>query len=199
MWPFPHLKLRLKIEPGDDFMGFRTSAVAASLFDDATRRDFMTKMQTHKGWSSLRKLICSVGLDSFLLAWILIEKEVEPRDSDSGRFGILSFLLAIFADPLGEQSCLEHFCPAPPPDLPYGWPNYYFWEQQRREHKRWLEQSEGNWQNDRRNPCAPRIGAFVGCRATIARLTRAAKKEYLWPSQSVQLTVNSSIPQLHFF
>jgi hypothetical protein len=176
--PLAPLSTRLEAAPGEDFMGFDTVALAASLFEDVARNEWMARK--FNSWKDVGQKVngAEAPLAFFLLAWLRLCSEVSCEgDETRGRCGVLAFLMAVFAEQ--RKEFLEKFCPAPE-NLMFEWWKCYFWKGQRDEWKSWVANKSENWKDHSQNPAAPRIGAFKGCKETLMRLARTARMEENW-------------------
>jgi hypothetical protein len=180
---------KLEMDKGEDFMGFITRALTASLFDHVARADWMTRRLTE--WARVPRSVggADLPLGFFLLAWLRLGREADPPgDEVRARFGCLALLMAVFADQDGSErtnrqsaeTCLARFCPVVSVSLPFLWGESYFWIQQREEWQSWLADNSGRWSDNTQWPAAPRIGAFAGCNAALMRLAHTAKMEHIW-------------------
>jgi hypothetical protein len=177
--PMPLLTVILTRTNEEDFMGFATTDLAASLFDDAVRHEWLDRqIPKITAWSSVPETFRNeeLSLPLFLLACVRLLNEAapDPEERARARFGILALFFAIFAD--RESAVAERFCPtAVPHDLPFGWDQHYFWN-----HQDTLWKA---WQRNRKEPSAAvaqEIGVFAQCSEALAAVARAARRDYLW-------------------
>jgi hypothetical protein len=169
----------LTLADGEDFMGFAKRALAASLFDDAVRREWLEeRIPKLTAWSMVPA--GKLPLPLFLLACLRLEREapVDTNDPVRSRFGILALLIAIFADDAPDVA--GRFCPQSVDQLlPYGWDQHYFWVQQAAKWKTWLDRPAGP-AKCLAEGAARAIGLFAPCSETLARIARNGRMDYLW-------------------
>jgi hypothetical protein len=177
--PMPLLTVTLTRTNEEDFMGFATTDLAASLFDDAVRHEWLDeRIPKITAWSSVPERFRNekLSLPLFLLACVRLMNEapIDPEDKARARFGILALFFAIFT---GEDPAVAaRFCPTAVQHLlPFGWDAHYFWHQQL---TKW-----NTWADKRKEPSAAvaqEIGVFAQCSEALAAVARAARRDYLW-------------------
>jgi hypothetical protein len=169
MSPLLVIKSNLELIDGEDFMGYRTEAVAASLIDgmppETRGADLM--------WQRLGHV--QLSLRAFLLAWSRLTPVDGNQQSNSTA---LALLLGIFVD----DDLQEQFCDYKDCNLEFGCDSYYLWYGMKSRCDRWNKTrtppqgTEGKYAN--------LLGHTIRFEEVLARIAYDSKRQLPWNEDS---------------